>query len=553
MKMRAASAVGMAGISLGLLGSCSSSSGSGTLQSGGAGGAGSGGRTGEGGALSGAGGVLSGAGGVSAGNGASGQSGAGMPNGGASDQAGEAGAAVSQAGAAGDNSESAGAAGTPSTCAGLACQITDCAARKLPLTSISGFVYAPNGTLPLFGVDVYVPGSTPAAFSSTVSCDRCADGLPGNPIIATQTDATGHFSLQGIPDGDDIPVIITIGKWRKQLKLPHIAACGDLVLDLADTTLPKSASETGGDITSVELPHIAISTGSADALECLVRKLGIADGEITTPSSNLGHVHLFADTQSGGEGVSKFVNLFPGGSGNFADSQTLWGNATDPGTLASYDLVLLSCEGAQYPNTKPQQAMDHLKAYADSGGRVLLSHWQNIWIEGSTQSAPLGAQPAVWPALATWSNGNADLPTGSLDTIDETDDSTGPSFATWMLSAKVAGGAVLDAIAISDNGSMSTGRTTVSGVDLTKVEESVYYRVSDTVTDPQIFRFTTPNEKAAATRCGEVVFSDLHLSADSASPKGGAYPTSCASGGLTPQEKALAFMFFDASSCVGPK
>ena len=43
----------------------------------------------------------------------------------------------------------------------------------------------------------------------------------------------------------------------------------------------------------------------------------------------------------------------------------------------------------------------------------------------------------------------------------------------------------------------------------------------------------------------------MHVSGDSAAV--GDYPTSC--GGiatLTPQEKALAFMFFDISSCVGP-
>jgi hypothetical protein len=37
---------------------------------------------------------------------------------------------------------------------------------------------------------------------------------------------------------------------------------------------------------------------------------------------------------------------------------------------------------------------------------------------------------------------------------------------------------------------------------------------------------------------------------------GQAYPASCVGGAtnleLTPQEKALAFMFFDIASCVGP-
>jgi hypothetical protein len=80
----------------------------------------------------------------------------------------------------------------------------------------------------------------------------------------------------------------------------------------------------------------------------------------------------------------------------------------------------------------------------------------------------------------------------------------------------------------------------------------VTWKKSATTTYPQNFQFTTPQEMPDDSRCGKVVFSDMHVSGDSKSSSGSAYPTQCSSSGLTAQEKALAFMFFDIESCVGP-
>jgi hypothetical protein len=244
-----------------------------------------------------------------------------------------------------------------------------------------------------------------------------------------------------------------------------------------------------------------------------------------------------------GVGVTNFATGFRGGSGLFPDSQTLWGNATNPGKLAKYDIVILSCEGEQDSNTKPQQAMDHLKAYADGGGRVFLSHWHNIWLEGSTQNPISGAKPAVWTSIATFSDLDDGGPTN--DTIDEFNNPKGASFATWMLNV---GGSLPDKrgdVPIKDG----TGQDTCTAVDDDKAERWVYWQ-KGAAELPQMFQFTTPNEMLDAQRCGKVVFSDMHVSGDPMKDK--PYPDSC--GGpttLSPQEKALAFMFFDISSCVG--
>ena len=249
-------------------------------------------------------------------------------------------------------------------------------------------------------------------------------------------------------------------------------------------------------------------------------------------------------------GVKSFDASFGGGSGNFNDSQTLWGNATDPGKLDNYDIVILSCEGAQDANTKPQQSLDHLKAYADLGGRVFLSHWHNIWLEGNTQDTrdknlPITEKPAVWPGIATFSDaGNPANGTLFDDRIDETNNPKGPAFASWMMN--VGGSTMRDHVLLQTD----TGRDTCSSVDSTKAEQWVYWPKDAQTNLPQMFQFTTPNEGTQDARCGKVVFSDMHVSGGPDLSK--AYPLSCgAANALSAQEKALAFMFFDISSCVG--
>jgi hypothetical protein len=443
-------------------------------------------------------------------------------------------------------------------CTGIQCNVTNCASKGMQPTTITGTVFAPNGTLPLFGINVYVPDADPGPFKAGVQCGTCSNGLPGNPIVQVLTDEAGKFTLTGLPDGDNIPLVISTGKWRREIKIPKVAACSTQAIPAADTTFPKSHDDLTPNTTSVDMPQIAISTGSADSLECLVRRLGIADKEITT-DKEAGKVHLFADLDSGGGvGTTAFEATFAGGARALSNSKALWGTtAADAGKLGSYDIVILSCEGAQHAETKTQAAMDRLKAYADLGGRVFLSHWHNIWIEGST-TPQAGTKPMVWPALAQWSNSGDTLPNMTKDTIDEQHNPKGPAFATWMQNVNVPVPPMppipRDVIPIQDG----TGKSTAISVDNNKVEQWVYLQKDATTQATQNFQFSTPNEKPLEDRCGKVVFSDMHVSGgpDRADMNDNktifAYPKSCgAATDLSPQEKALAFMFFDISSCVG--
>lgn len=419
-------------------------------------------------------------------------------------------------------------------CTGLECNVVACTSQGKPDTTISGTVYAPNGTLPLYGVRVYVPNATVPPFNEGAECTRCVndDQLPGSPVngIAATTDEAGKFTLTGVPAGQDIPLVIASGKWRRQITIPTVAECTDTALAAADTRLPKNRSE--GD-----MPRIALTTGNADSLECLLRRVGIDDSEIGKTGDDR-RIHLFA-----GNGVANFKSGYSGGTGAVPSADSWWRNVDN---LKPYDIVILSCEGGQRASTKGQDGLDAMKAYADLGGRVFASHWHNVWIGGNYTGNSTNPSPVIpsWRPIATWNNGTNYGP-AKIDVIDEVSNPKGTAFATWMLN--VMGSTVRGEIPILAN----TARTTTTALDTTMAERWTY--LQDNM-NPQNFQFTTPVEAPVDQRCGKVVFSDMHVSGGPDDLTKG-YPDSCGDGGtpaaMSAQEKALAFMIFDLATCVG--
>src|SRR5688572_13770011 len=98
-----------------------------------------------------------------------------------------------------DAGDGGGGGGSADACVGLHCQIADCRAQGKVDTSISGRVFAPNGTLPLYGISVYVPATDPGAFPDGAQCSRCSDELPGKPIVEALSGEDGRFTLYNVP------------------------------------------------------------------------------------------------------------------------------------------------------------------------------------------------------------------------------------------------------------------------------------------------------------------------------------------------------------------
>jgi hypothetical protein len=400
-------------------------------------------------------------------------------------------------------------------CVNLECQQAACTGADV--TTVTGKVLDPAGATPLYNAIVYVPNAAVAPFTAGVSCDKCGAPASGSPLVSALTSADGTFTLSNVPSGTDIPLVIQIGRWRRQVKIPTVTACVENRLtDPSLTRLPRNRSE--GDI-----PQMAIATGSSDPMECLLLKMGIDAAEFT-PSTGSGRVHYFrengTDTKPAATAASK-----------------LWSQLS---SLMKYDLVYLPCEGsatnADDPADHAPAARENLRQYANAGGRVFTTHYSYAWTEG------------IWPTTATWKLDQTYLDdvTGTLDTSFP----KGKAFADWLqlVSTAPATYGKLD---------IHEGRHDLNVVNTATSQRwiSVSPSPSGAKDSVQHMTFNTPldagvDDAGASLACGKVVFSDFHVSASALDTSQKYFPKACKLGALSNQEKALEFMIFDLSSCI---
>ena len=411
------------------------------------------------------------------------------------------------------------------TCGQIACPVGGAGGGP---ASLSGTVYDPAGKVPLYNVIVYIPTTPVKPITTGATCDQCGGEVTGNPLVSTLTDATGHFVLPNVPMGTPIPLVLQVGKWRRQITIPAVTTCGDTPLtDKNLLRLPKNHTE--GDI-----PRIALSTGGADPLECLLRKIGIEDAEFMT-AGGTGRVHLYAGSGVPTEmpaplvAANKFASTLNGGM-SFADSQTLWSSLTN---LSAYDVLLLACEGEQNPNTKPPAALQAMASFESQGGRVFASHWHDYWFANG---------PAPLPSAGAWTDVTPPPPDPSDGTID-TSFPKGKALHDWL--ANVSG--------LDSTGSLPI-KEPKHNVNSVGPGAQQWITLQNPNTTPagqtavEYMTFNMPLDVDAGTQCGRVVYSDLHVA--SGDQTGQPFPSGCITTDLSPQEKALEFMLFDLSSCI---
>ncbi|HEY2513077.1 MAG TPA: carboxypeptidase regulatory-like domain-containing protein [Polyangiaceae bacterium] len=393
--------------------------------------------------------------------------------------------------------------GGSQACTGIACQVQACGGGAT--TSLSGTVYDPGGNTPLYNVVVYVPNAPLDPFKAGPTCDQCGVVASGSPITSTLTDEKGNFTLKDVPVGANIPLVMQVGKWRRQVKIPTVNACADNpITDKNLTRLPKNQSE--GDI-----PQMALTTGGCDALECLFHKMGIDDSEFTS-STGKGRVQVYTGT--GGATIAGSTDATP-----FWSSQA---------NLMKYDIVLMSCECGPNPETKPAAAVQAMHDYASAGGRVFGTHYHYYWFQSG---------PADFQGTATWT---PDMDTGDSALTYSVDQTfpKGKSFAEWLVN--VGASTTLGSI------DLNSASGDVAGINAAEAQQWIYNATPESA---KYMTFNTPVGKPAAQQCGRVVYSDLHVTGSGETD----FPADCDAedpAPLTAQEKALEFLFFDLSSCI---
>ena len=446
-------------------------------------------------------------------------------------------------------------------------------------TSVSGTVYDPAGRNPLYNVVVFVPndpnGTLPAITPGTHSCNTC-DVSIGDYVAATETDSHGNFTLTGVPATSHVPLVVQTGKWRREVFLPHVTACGNTAVAAADSRLPKNRTE--GD-----LPQMALLTGGCDDLGCFMKSMGIDDAEYTAPHGG-GRLDVYQGV--GLNGAASGARLSTGVAGNCTGPGCpLWASRQ---SFEYYDIVILSCECGENTQTKPAKGVQALHDWLDEGGKVFASHYHYTWFK---DGPPDFQNVAHWLGTSTADGmGNFDIDTSfskgmtyhdwlanvgalnkngtiALNSVATSVSTVNPPTTRWIydptnqdtkyLSFLTPIGGIAPAPG-TDAGPASDGGL---GVDAGAPVDAAASTSGDASTDAEASSVDAAAEAASPgeagppemgtgpTYCGKAVFTDLHTSSSLFSMVN-SIPSGCSGAAMTAQQKALEYLFFDLSACV---
>ena len=400
-------------------------------------------------------------------------------------------------------------------------------------TRLSGTVYAPNGTQPLYSALVYVPNAPLPPIGAGPTCGRCEDEDLGDPIAAAITGADGTFVLKNVPAGVDFPLVIKMGKWRRVVTISAQQKCTNVNLTVDQARLPRHMNDAApGNKAYLNIPQMAVVTGERDAMECVLRKIGVDDVEFTQPTGS-GRVHLYR-ANGAYAGCSK---RNPDGTCKTKTSTPL--STLFSGTnVSKYDIGIFDCEGAANEHNTYDAK---LRAFAETGGRVFASHYSYTYLHDNGNFAN----------TATWGGpqqGNSNTTTGIVDTGT----GKGQAFNAWLgytnSYSTAYGSGYIDIL---------DPRYYVKANDAATSERFVYTddnaKIGNVSIDErdatQEYAFNTPVGADAAHICGRVLYSAFHVAVGN-STTNAIFPEHCSSGPLTAQEKVLEFMLFDLSACV---
>lgn len=393
--------------------------------------------------------------------------------------------------------------GSNATCTGLCLDQVVCPGAGD--TTISGTVSTPNGALPLPNATIYVPNAALTAFATGVGCTTCGSPPSGSPLVSTLSDAGGKFVLHNAPVGVSIPLVIQIGRWRRETKVPVVASCVDTAVAVTSTRLP---STQGGGSINDNMPLIAVVSGANDTAECLLRDVGVADNQFSDPTG-AGRIHFY-----------------DGGGARYSGSTPAESTLSD---FSAYDALLFDCQGTPDAPTPTQK--DAFTAFVNSGGRVMLDHEEYSWLSDNMSLYTLTA----WDVEQSFTGSDPDA-ANIATTFPK-----GEILAEWLLGlnpSSTPGQVAVSHLAHDYNGVVAPAENWL-------VSSSIETPV------PLQFAFNTPLGAIPAAQCGRIAYLDHHPYYSTTSA-GVIFPGECTGGTLTEAQRLAIYTFFDTTNCVWP-
>jgi hypothetical protein len=429
--------------------------------------------------------------------------------------------------------------GTTISCTGLCPQQYVCDGGG---ATLSGTVIA--GTLPIYfatgqtqgdpvpNVLVYVPNETTYPYvtaftprsseSQAQQCSTCGADVSGNPLVETYTAYNGTFTLLNVPVGNNIPIVIQLGRWRRVFTVNTTcgsnsnwqahAVLANGTTEAADAgTMPAGILRMPRTQAEGDIPLTALSTGSIDAMECVLLKMGVDQSEFTVASvtnpNGGGRIQMY---QGNGASCS---------SGGTTPAETaLMGTTSDggtgTGTWNDFDQIILPCWGVDptttnSPSAKSAAAQANLVTYGNNGGHFFTTHYSYAWLY---ENGPY-VNAANWDVNADTSINSM---TGVVSPLVPT---TSPGvFLEWLnavnatsaYTANPLAGDVSIANARHDVDSVAGSSTAwITGTDPSPPRGK---------TSNMALHFTFDTPVNATSQCGHAIFSDFHVANSATGP-----------------------------------
>jgi hypothetical protein len=398
-------------------------------------------------------------------------------------------------------------------------------------TTLSGFVYDPANNLPIYNALVYVPVGIPPVPPTGVVPSSCGCTAPP-AYVSAYTGIDGSFTLTNPPSGASVTVAVQLGKWQR-LFPKSITACQANVLP-SHLTLPSTRAEGN-------IPRFAVDTGAVDTMECVLLKMGIAQGEFVDPAiaggvpTAAGRVHFYEGDPGTG------INGTPDPAGGAVIDGTTPAEDSlinTPSVMNAYDVILFPCKGGEALYGAGPLA--NLINYGTSGGRFFTTHYSYVWL----------FKNGAYANTATWQVNNAAYTQEFTGFIDQTF-ATGVTLSSWLQQPAVGASTTSGQIPVNIvRDDFSAVKAPAQRWMSAQTSGQVAPDPKDPAAFPLHYTFDTP---VGGTACGRGVFSDFHVEDASNNPSTGVmFPAECTAGAMTPQEKLLEFMLFDLTSCVSP-
>jgi hypothetical protein len=239
--------------------------------------------------------------------------------------------------------------------------------------TLTGTVYAPNGTLPISGAAIWLQSEPPEGVPDEVFCLECVAIPCDEPHAFSQPD--GSFVLDA-PAGS-YWLVVRKGQFMRATAIEVEAGATALAQPL--TTLPSQRDPAHGEW----IPNIALAWGEYDALQDALAKLGL--GELDAQGRTL---------QPGSQRFDVWDNHSPYNTPQQNPLTTpAMGTLTelveDAEALSRYHIVFVPCSGGS-EDLSPT-AIENIRAWVAAGGRWYVADWSLAWLD-----QPFGQYQSFW-------------------------------------------------------------------------------------------------------------------------------------------------------------